>query len=501
MLELVVFAVALATRLSMVLASTGGLGGNFGYDASVYYAAADSLTFGRLPYRDFVLLHPPGITLALAPFAWIGRMTSDHAGFMTAAVAFAVLGAVNAALVVRIARRIGLPGHAALIGGLFYALWMGSSAVEIVGRLEPLGSFLFLCGLLAMFAARDSGRRRTYVLAGLALGAAVGVKIWWIVPALVVLAWHLTRQRRAQLPAMALGGAVSLALIYGPFFLAAPSTMWHMVVTEQLGRPSRVTSLPVRLDELTWMTGVGELSVTQAHALAMVLGALSLVAVTLAWRVRPARLFVVLAVCQTLLLLRAPSWFPFYADYLAPTAALCLAAAVGPSGSRERRWVRSLAVAVPGLCAVIVASSTLTYLLGGKVGAVWPAPATSLAADAAQVRCVMSNSPMGLILINSLSRDLRDGCPNWVDVTGRSYGIGPAPSSRGTAHLNWDQWQPLLREYLFSGQAVVLVTNSGSTLDSQTRTELARSGILARSGGDVIYRTPSGAGGTLPEGH
>jgi hypothetical protein len=493
MLELIVFAVALATRLSIVLTSTGGLGGNFGYDASVYYAAADSFTFGRLPYRDFVLLHPPGIMLALTPFAWLGRMTTDHAGFMTAAVAFSVLGAVNAGLVARIARRIGLPSYAALIGGLFYALWMGSSAVEIVGRLEPLGSFLFLCGLLAVFAARDSGRRRTYVLAGLALGAAVGVKIWWIVPALVVLAWQLTRTRRAQLPAITLGAATALALVYGPFFLAAPSTMWHMVVTEQLGRPSRVTSLPIRLDQLSWMTGEGRLGVTQAHALAMVLGALSVGALVLAWRVRPARLFVVLAVCQTLLLLRAPSWFPFYADYLAPTAALCLAAAVGPSRSRERRWVRPLVVAVPGLCALIAAGATLTYLLGGKVGAVWPAPATSLAADASQVRCVMSNSPMGLILIDSLSRDLRNGCRNWVDVTGRSYGIGPAPSSRGAAHLNWDQWQPLLRSYLFSGQAVILVTNSGAQLDRQTHTTLVRSGILARSGGDVIYLTPAGA--------
>ena len=44
-----------------------------------------------------------------------------------------------------------------------------------------------------------------------------------------------------------------------------------------------------------------------------------------------------------------------YADYLAPTAALCLAAAVGPAGSRERRWVRPLTVAVPGLCALIAA--------------------------------------------------------------------------------------------------------------------------------------------------
>src|SRR6478672_6895191 len=118
---LVVFGVALAIRCAMVVFSRGGIWGTFGYDGSVYYAAADALTFGRLPYRDFVLLHPPGVTLALAPFAVFGRMVGDHAGYVAANLAFEVLGAINAALVVLVARRLGLARTAALLGGAFYA--------------------------------------------------------------------------------------------------------------------------------------------------------------------------------------------------------------------------------------------------------------------------------------------------------------------------------------------------------------------------------------------
>ena len=110
-----VFGVALALRLGMVLYSHGGMWGNFGYDGSVYYAAADALTFGRMPYQDFVLLHPPGLMLVLVPFALLGRLVGDHAGFVAATCACEVLGAINAVLVVLVSRRAGAgtPGGAA----------------------------------------------------------------------------------------------------------------------------------------------------------------------------------------------------------------------------------------------------------------------------------------------------------------------------------------------------------------------------------------------------
>ena len=47
---------------------------------------------GEVPYRDFVLLHAPGVVLLLTPFALIGRLTSDPTGFAPALIAMNVLG-------------------------------------------------------------------------------------------------------------------------------------------------------------------------------------------------------------------------------------------------------------------------------------------------------------------------------------------------------------------------------------------------------------------------
>ena len=53
-------AVALAVRRVPVLRG-GGLFGTMAYDDGVYFGSAIALLDGRVPYRDFLLLHPPGI--------------------------------------------------------------------------------------------------------------------------------------------------------------------------------------------------------------------------------------------------------------------------------------------------------------------------------------------------------------------------------------------------------------------------------------------------------
>src|SRR4051812_19815082 len=75
-----VVTLAAALRLGAVLLSPGGLLGVIGYDPGVYYSSAAAITFGRLPYDDYVLLHPPGLSLVLVPFALVGRLTTDHIG-------------------------------------------------------------------------------------------------------------------------------------------------------------------------------------------------------------------------------------------------------------------------------------------------------------------------------------------------------------------------------------------------------------------------------------
>ena len=72
-------AIAFVIRLVPVLRG-GGLFGIGNYDDGVYYAAATGLAHGLLPYKDFLLLHPPGMPLLLTPFALAAQVTSAGAG-------------------------------------------------------------------------------------------------------------------------------------------------------------------------------------------------------------------------------------------------------------------------------------------------------------------------------------------------------------------------------------------------------------------------------------
>ncbi len=73
-LTAVVVLVAFATRQTLI--ADAGLDGLHAYDDGVYYAGAAALLSGRMPYEEFVFLHPPGILVLLLPFAELGRLTS-----------------------------------------------------------------------------------------------------------------------------------------------------------------------------------------------------------------------------------------------------------------------------------------------------------------------------------------------------------------------------------------------------------------------------------------
>ena len=120
-LAIAIAAIAFLFRLVPVLRG-GGLFGLGNYDDGVYYAASTGIAHGLLPYRDFLLLHPAGVPLLLTPFALVGQLTSDSYGFAAARVAWMLLGALNAVLILRILRPIGV--IAAIFGALGYAVFL-----------------------------------------------------------------------------------------------------------------------------------------------------------------------------------------------------------------------------------------------------------------------------------------------------------------------------------------------------------------------------------------
>ncbi|HEV7205899.1 MAG TPA: hypothetical protein VGN18_14915 [Jatrophihabitans sp.] len=505
-LEIVVFVVAVIARLIPIM-RFGGFDGNYGYDASVYYAGSSALLHGRLPYRDFVMLHPPGILLADTPFAALGRLTSDHIGFSAAVLAATVVGGINAVLVVRVATRLGLDRMGALAGGLVYALWFGSIAAEYLPRLEPLGNLLILLGGLALLAAHQSSpegpadfRHRWLLplLGGAALGGAISVKLWWAVPILIVFGWLLVAGRRLRTVLVAaLGGVVAVALIDGPFLIAARSTMTRMIVSDQLGRTANNTH---NLRVLSYLA-IGSAGPTAPQGIALIAVAVAAVVlltlVVRGWRHRPARVAIILLAAQLIQIGLQPSWFTFYADLLTIALSLTVAAGVAAAPERapdpyalpdpraaQRRLLARRAVPV------VVAVTAVALLPGGLSPQLINAfPRRQLTAALAGTHCVQSDSPMGLIQTNTLTRDLHLGCELWVDVTGKLYDVDrPVGNPRKTS--SYARWQTDIVRYLRSGDAVLFVRQPGAIrISRSSQAAIKRDGLIVRIDGYAIYRT------------
>jgi alpha-1,2-mannosyltransferase len=487
----VVFLLGLAARVTPVLHGAG-FTSNLNYDPGVYFAAADGFVHGRLPYRDFVLLHPPGVMLALTPFAFATKFVSDQTAFVGANLAFTITGALNAVLVVAIGRRLGLGLAGSVAGGLFAALWLGSVHAEDMVRLEPLANLFVLLALLAYAEARRRPSRRWLFAMGAALGAATSVKIWYVVPLLVLLAWVITRVRARRAVVATLGGAATAMVAINVFFFwRSPGAMWHMVVLDQLSR-SRFSASPITRfaqanDLATWNRLLGPGPAMLAIAVLLVGSTLLLLS---AWTQPAGRALVALVVAQMVVVAISPSWFAFYADYLTP--ALALALAVGVDGVRHAGWAsvgaRRRALTSVRVGAAVSALTVLAVpLCWQRVGTAFPGARLRNAVTAA--RCVTSDSPIALIELDALSRSFAAGCRDWVDVVGRTYGADRENATRSHNLL----WQRDVASYLLSGDAFIAIGRS-TGLSESTRAELARHAVIARVGGVVIYRGISAGG-------
>ncbi len=449
----VVALVALVARLAPVVRG-GGLTGVLAYDDGVYYSASDALLSGRLPYRDYLLLHPPGITLVLAPFALLGRLVGeDPVGLAAGRVAFMLVGAASAVLVWAVARRVS--PRAGLLAGLGYAVWQPAAYAERTTLLEPLVN-LGLLAALALLGAGPATRRRV-LLAGAALGLAVAVKAWAVVPLAVLAVWLLRRHGRRQAGAFVVAGAAAAAAICLPFLLASPTAMLRMVVLDQLARPSNGVSVPVRLASIEAVHlspgPLGPGATTLVVALALVAAAL---AALVAWRVPAARPWSALLATQGGLLLASPSYFGHYGTYVAPALALLGGAgadAVLSAGSARLPALRPLAPALALLALAILSVHVVTQPEGRRV----PAGATEGALSG--MRCVAADSAAALVTADVLTSDLRHGCRLVVDVTGLTYdqdpgdlGSGPTPRERRRDL----EWQRSVAGYFQGADAVLL---------------------------------------------
>ncbi|GAA2750599.1 hypothetical protein [Amnibacterium kyonggiense] len=465
---------AYAVRLSIMLRG-GGLHGLGGYDDGVYYAAADALVHGRIPYRDFLLIQPPLIVVVTAPFAALGGLISDPAGFALARLVFIGVGAMNAVLTGWILRRFGRV--AVLVGGVGYAVFYPAVYAERSVLLEPLGTLGILVALLLL--QRASTQPQLAILAGIAAGLGVGAKIWYIVLSLLLLA-TAARLRLRYLVGLAVGGCG----IYLPFLLLAPQRMLQDVVLDQLGRPSANSADTGR--RIQEILGAHSTLGVAPDVIAPVLGVLAIASIIAALLTPGARTFGVLAIGALAVLLLAPSWFPHYSALTAPPLMLCAgvgaarAAASLPHG--RPRWVLA-ALLVIGILGANEANDR------HPVGVRTPA---GVSTAAAVVRgCVTADDPGALIEMNVLSRDLRDtSCAVWPDVTGWTY--DPRDYLGGkrdevARRLN-PRWQHDVMAFLESGDATIRLRRA-TGLSTDSKRAIDSGAILFRDHRFVVHTT------------
>ncbi|GAA1435630.1 hypothetical protein GCM10009616_33190 [Microlunatus lacustris] len=483
-----VFALALAVRLHPVLQG-GGLHGMANYDDGVHYAAAVGLVHGQLPYRDFLLLHPPGIVVLLAPVAALGRLVGDPDAFALARLGWMAMSGLNALLVGAVLWRLG--AVAALVGAVGYAVFFPAVYSSHTVLLEPPGTTGLLLSLLlvrAVDAELPRGGRWRLLLAGALLGATTTLKIWGVVPVLVVVVWLLLRRRGRDAWTYLAGAAGICVVICLPFFLAAPATMWRMVITDQLGRGRSNRSLVSKLEQLSGVSPWADSGYGWLLAPALVV----LAAATVVSLVRPrTRLLGALMVVLTALLLGAPSWFLHYPELAAAPAMLVLGAAVGAlADTLRRRAGRTVAGALVGVVVVVAVLSTYPLLalrLGDRF------PGASLAETLASTPgCVTADDPTVLIETDLLGRNLERGCSLVVDPGGYSYDLVEPGAARVSRARN-QAWQAWYLDHLREGDAAITVRYTTRFGLSRATAATIRSWPVLAEVGDVVVRQPQPA--------
>ncbi|MGV8909510.1 MAG: hypothetical protein ACOH1Y_11050 [Propionicimonas sp.] len=468
--------VAFLARLVPVLRG-GGLFGTDTYDPSVYYAAAVGVFSGRLPYRDFLLLHPPGILLALQPFAALGAIVGDPIAMAAARVGFMAMGAGSAFLIYRIL----LPQHryAALVGASAYAVWYPAIYAERTVRLEGLATFVVLVGIVVVQRAMTKPTWVLFAAAGALFGFGATVKIWGIVPVGVLVAWVAWRQGWRRATVTLAGATAVILLVIAPFALAGPN-LWNMVVLDQLGRPRTAQSLGRFID----ISGFRFLPRAVAVAPALIVGVATIPALWLAWRTTLGRLFVLLTLSTVVVLFAGPTWFGHYPAFAGAPLCLLYGAAFGELlGLMAAQKYRRVAIGsvMAGLAVIgsfVIMRHDGTALKGQLIA--------SVLAD--RPGCVTTDNPTTLIFSNTLRRNLASGCPLVVDLAGYIYELdrreGPVRRAASASY------QRLAMDYLASGTTTALIRFGPGDLSLHS-TKVIRTWPVVGHFGSVILRQPT----------
>lgn len=412
-------------------------------DDAIYLGAAVRLVHGSLPYRDFVFLQPPGITVIMAPLAALGSLVGLAPALVVARLLVLVVTAANAGLAASLLRPRGRA--AAVLAGGAVAAFPFSAEADVSLKLEPfvvlgtlLGSQLVLRALRRPDHGLGSGR---LLVGGAILGLTVTVKLWALFPLAGLLLACLPHARvllRRVVPAVAVGTLVPVL----PFLVASPRQFVYDIFLVQAQRAAGTIDALTTPQRLDGMTGIRSLQGPPLHPLA---GSMTLLVLTLATllvialtrgQLMREEWFLIGAVPVTVGALLIPSeFYPYYAYqpgvYVALLAVAVLARTAGGlrialmrlgqagSGRGAQRGAFLVGLAVIALAVHQQVKADDAYLAGAYddsdvVAAIVPIGS-----------CVVFDQPDRVLLANRFT-SARSGCPPVTDPYGSYLAADPA---------------------------------------------------------------------------
>ena len=424
--------VGLALRLYQ-LSRPGYLLGITEYDDGTDFGSAVRLVHGALPYRDFIMVQPPGITLLMAPVALATKTLGTVSGMAAARVLTALASAAAVPLGGLLTRHRGLVAVTVTSGIL--AVYPDSLLAARTVLLEPWLVLGCLLGALAVFDGDRLAGGRRLLWGGLAFGFAGAVKVWAILPVLVIIALTVRRPRDAA--RFAAGVAVGFLAAVLPFALLAPGTFYRGVILAQLVRADLArVPLGFRLQHMLGLTHAPQLPtpalVAIAAAVIVIIAGLSVLAVRLTHQAPPAlekfatATFALVAVA----FLWPSDFYNHYSAFLAPFLALAIAlplsrvlGAPAVVGARARRMVLLRRGAALLAVLTLTAFAALQAAAESHLAAAIPASEISAAERVIPPgACVLSDQMSYTIAIDRFASDV-PGCSTMVDGVGSDYAI------------------------------------------------------------------------------
>ena len=429
-------AITVATLLGLglrlyQLSRPGYLLGVTEYDDGTDFGSAVLLVHGYLPYRDFIIVQPPGITLLMAPVALLAKGAGAAWAMAAARLLTAVAGGAAVLLAGLLVRHRGL--LAVILSCGILAVYPASVQSAHTVLLEPWLVLFCLAGALATFDGDQLASWPRLAWGGAAFGFAGAIKVWAILPVLVILVLAARQPRRAA--SFAAGVVAGFAIPVLPFAAMAPRAFYHSVIVAQLVRVDAVrTPLAFRLREMTGLTSATGLGTAPLLIISLAIAVGVAACCALAWRRTGQRLSLLdwFALASTALTVAAFLWpsdfYYHYAGFLAPFLALAVGLPVSrligasrPPGQHGGSPLLARYVAVAAGIAVLV----MAAVQAGAESGLRPAVAPHAVAAARRIippgACVLTDQVSYTIAADRFPS--RPGCPPIVDAVGSDYSL------------------------------------------------------------------------------